>query len=167
MLAEVQASGLTSLFYCASRAQARLACEAKLDMILLNFGWNTGGAFGHRKRQSIQEAATIARDFGRFVKRLHPNVKFLLEGGPVVTAQDLGRVLQVAPLDGYVGGSTIERLPLETSIAEQIASYKFALQHSQARNQETEELVAWGEKYGFCGVFICAIVVLVKIAYRV
>lgn len=151
ILAHVQALGLTSLFYCASRAQARLACEAKLDMILLNFGWNTGGAFGHRQRQSLEEAATIAREFGRFVKRLHPSVKFLLEGGPVVTAEDLGRVLQVAPLDGYVGGSTIERLPLEASIAEQIASYKFALQHNQARDEQAEELVTWGKEFGFVG----------------
>ncbi len=151
ILAEVQTLGLTGLFYCASRAQARLACEAQLDMILLNFGWNTGGAFGHRKRQSLEEAAIVAREFGRFVKRLHPDVKFLLEGGPVVTAQDLGRVLQVAPLDGYVGGSTIERLPLEASIAEQIASYKFALQHNQTRDEEAEELATWAEKFGFVG----------------
>ncbi len=151
VLSEVQKLGLTSLFYCATRAQAALACEARLDMILLNFGWNSGGTFGHRQRQSVDETAVIARDFARFVKRLHPKVKFLMEGGPVVTADDLGRVLQVASLDGYVGGSTIERLPLETSVAERIASYKFAFYRNQARDAKAGELAGWGKKYGFTG----------------
>lgn len=151
ILAEVQALGLKSVFYCATRTQARLGADARLDMIVLNLGWNAGGAFGHRKRQSVGEAGVAAREIGRFVKRIHPGVKFLLEGGPIVTADDLGEVLSVAPIDGYVGGSTIERLPLEASVAEKIAAYRFASRRQRDRSNAAASLASWGKAYGFAG----------------
>src|SRR3546814_1257356 len=98
------------MFYCATRTQARLAADASLDHICLNLGWNVGGAMGHRTRTSIEEVTSAAREIGRLIKRIHPRVRFLLEGGPIVSAEDLGRVANLAPIDGYVGGSTIERL---------------------------------------------------------
>src|SRR3546814_5919470 len=40
VLQAVQQAGLTSMFYCATRTQARLAADASLDHICLNLGWN-------------------------------------------------------------------------------------------------------------------------------
>src|SRR3546814_11504149 len=102
------------MFYCATRTQARLAADASLDHICLNLGWNVGGAMGHRTRTSIEEVTSAAREIGRLIKRIHPRVRFLLEGGPIVSAEDLGRVANLAPIDGYVGGPPIERRPPES-----------------------------------------------------
>lgn len=151
VLSEAQKRGLKTLFYCANRVQARLGADARLDMILLNFGWNTGGVLGHKQRQSLEEAGIQAREIGRFIKRIHPGVQFMLEGGPIVTSSDLSRVLEVAPLDGYVGGSTIERLPLENSIADQIASYRLAGDRQQAVRPDQKKLVTWGKSLGYAG----------------
>ncbi len=151
VLRAVQDAGLTAMFYCATRTQARLAADARIDMICLNLGWNVGGAIGHRKRASIEEAALDAREIGRLVKRINPATRFLLEGGPIVTAEDLGRVVRSAPIDGYVGGSTIERLPLETSVADQIAAYRQASARQTSLDAEGARLVAWGARYGFVG----------------
>ncbi len=151
LLRAVQDAGLTSMFYCATRTQARLGADAALDMVCLNLGWNAGGAFGHRMRASIEETASVAREIGRLIKRIHPDVAFLLEGGPIVSAEDLGRVTARAPIDGYVGGSTIERLPFEASVADQIDAYRRASNRRVALDTESAKLVSWGQRCGFVG----------------
>lgn len=150
-LRAVQEAGLTSMFYCATRTQARLAADAGIHLVLLNLGWNVGGAVGHRSRETLEEAATRARDIGRLIKRINPKTRFFLEGGPVATAEDLARVAGLAPIDGYVGGSTIERMPLETSIADQIGAFRRAVTRGSAVDEESAALLAWGKRLGFVG----------------
>ena len=151
VLRAVQDIGLTSMFYCATRTQARLAADAGMDLVCLNLGWNVGGAVGHRTRSSLEEVASAAREIGRLIKRIHPGVRFLLEGGPIVTAEDLGRIAALAPIDGYVGGSTIERLPLEVSVADQIDAYRQASRRRAAPDSQAARLAAWGQRFGFIG----------------
>ena len=150
-LAAVQAAGLTAMFYCATRTQARLAADAGIDLVCLNLGWNVGGALGHRQRATLEEVATTAREIGRLIKRINPRTRFFLEGGPVATAEDLGRVLSLAPIDGYVGGSTFERMPLEVSVADQIDRFRHASRRRAALDGDSARLVSWGRRYGFVG----------------
>lgn len=150
-LRAVQDAGLTAMFYCASRTQARLAADAGIDLICLNLGWNVGGAHGHQVRATLEEAATMAREIGRLVKRIAPRTRFLLEGGPIGTADDLARIVGLADIDGYVGGSTIERLPLETSVSDQIDRFRQAGRRRAALDKDSARLVAWGQRHGFVG----------------
>lgn len=151
MLRAVQDTGLTSMFYCATRTQARLAADAGIDLVCLNLGWNVGGALGHRRRASIEEVATIARDIGRLIKRINPDTRFLLEGGPIGDAEELARVVSLAPIDGYVGGSTIERIPLESSVADQIYRFRQASKRAAVLDAAGAKVVAWAAQFGFVG----------------
>lgn len=151
MLRAVQDSGLTSMFYCATRTQARLAADAGIDMVCLNLGWNAGGALGHRRRSSIEEVATVARDVGRLIRRIHPDTRFLLEGGPIANAEELARVVSLSPIDGYVGGSTIERIPLENSVADQIHRFRQASRRGASLDAAGARLVTWSGQFGFVG----------------
>lgn len=151
MLRAVQDAGLSSMFYCATRTQARLAADAGIDLVCLNLGWNAGGVLGHRRRASLEEVATVARDVGRLIKRINPQTRFLLEGGPIAHAEDLARVVSLAPIDGYVGGSTIERIPLENSVADQIHRFRQASRRGAALDAAGARLVAWSGQFGFVG----------------
>ncbi|HSH42058.1 MAG TPA: phosphoenolpyruvate hydrolase family protein [Arenicellales bacterium] len=151
MLRVVQETGLSSMFYCATRTQARLAADAGIDLVCLNLGWNAGGALGHRRRASIEEVATVARDVGRLIKRINPDTRFLLEGGPIANAEELARVARLAPIDGYVGGSTIERIPLESSVADQIHRFRQASRRGAALDSASARLVSWARQFGFVG----------------
>jgi len=150
-LRAIQDIGLTAMFYCATRTQARLAADAGIDHICLNLGWNVGGALGHRRRATIEEAAVAAREIGRLVKRIHPATKFFLEGGPIGTADDLAEIIDLAPIDGYVGGSTIERLPLEVSVSDQVDRFRQVSRRRAALDSESERLLKWAGKFGFAG----------------
>ncbi len=150
-LRAAQDAGMSSIFYCATRTQARLAADAKLDFVCLNLGWNAGGAIGHRVRAPLDEVATAAREIGRLVKRISPSTRFLLEGGPIATPEDLGRVISIAPVDGYIGGSTIERMPFEVSVADQIDGFRQAGNRRAALDRASAQLVGWSQRMGFAG----------------
>jgi|TARA_B110000238_G_scaffold82045_1_gene90322 predicted TIM-barrel enzyme len=151
LLIEVQRRGLKTLCYCGSRNQARAAASASIDMILYNYGWNAGGTLGHQKQSSLEEAGTIAREISLMVKKISPQSKFLLEGGSIVTADDLGYVAQHALIDGYVGGSTLDRLPFETVIANKIAGYRQAGQAKRLYNKSDAIVLDWAKNFGFVG----------------
>jgi len=151
VLRAVQDLGLTSMFYCATRSEARLAADVGLDLICLDLGWNVGGAMGHRPRGTVEEAAVLVREVGRLIKRINPSTRFLLAGGPIATANDLGWIANLAPIDGYVGGSTIDRMPLETSVADQIEAFRQAGRNRAAFDAESARLVTWGGRLGFVG----------------
>lgn len=150
-LRAVQDAGLTAMFYCATRTQARLAADAGLELVCLNLGWNVGGALGHRARRTIEEVALGVREIGRLLKRIDPRTRFLLEGGPVATADDLAALVRLAPLDGYVGGSTFERMPLEESVADRIERFRRAERGAIALSGGGAALAAWGRRFGFVG----------------
>ncbi|SLN10130.1 Nitrogen assimilation regulatory protein [Roseivivax jejudonensis] len=150
-LARVQSAGYRALYYCGAREHAQAAAEAGIDMILLNFGWNAGGSLGHAQRASLEEVGLIARDYAALVRRIHPGAQILLEGGPVVSAEDLGHVARVATLDGYVGGSTLDRMPYEESVTNRIAGYRQAGRRQDALTERQEALLRWGRRHGFAG----------------
>jgi len=150
-LRAVQDQGLTAMFYCATRTQARLAADAGIDLVCLNLGWNVGGSVGHQPRASLEEVAAMAREIGRLIKRISPKTRFLLEGGPIETAEDLARVVRLADIDGYVGGSTFERMPLEISVADQIDRFRQASSTGAALDEKENRLTAWGRGFGFHG----------------
>lgn len=151
MLRAAKDRGLSVMFYCSNRTQARLAADAGLDLICLNLGWNVGGALGHRRRASLEEVAMTARGISRLVKRINPSSRFLLEGGPIETAEDLEKVTRLEPIDGYVGGSTFERMPLEASIADQIARFRQSGGSKGPADPRTARLVGWGRNLGAVG----------------
>lgn len=151
LMRAAQDRGLTAMFYCATRTQARLAADAGIAFVCLNLGWNVGGSTGHRRRASLEEVATVAQEIGRLVRRISPATRFLLEGGPIETAEDLSQVNRLTEIDGYVGGSTFERMPLEASIADQIDRFRSAGASRIARDAPTERLLSWGRQKGLRG----------------
>ena len=150
-LRAVQDAGLASLYYCGTREQARMAAEAGLDMILLNFGWNVGGVAGHERRSSLEEVGLVTHEHARMIRRINPRARILLEGGPIITAEDLGYVARFSTIDGYVGGSTLDRLPYEESVMNRIAGYRHATSDVGDLDEAQESLLAWGWRHGFVG----------------
>ncbi len=151
MLSAVQARGGSSLFYCDTWHQARLAADAGLDAIVINFGWNVGGAEGHRAQVTLEEAAFSAHEIARAVRRAKSDIKIFLEGGPILTADDLAFVNRQVEIDGYVGGSTIDRFPVQSSIANQIVEYQEAGNQLRPRDTETERASAKLDAFGLVG----------------
>ncbi len=151
LLRQVQRAGGRTLFYCGTQDDARSAAEAGLGAVVFNFGWNVGGADSHTAEISLEEAAQKARQATRLVRRLRPGTEVFLEGGPILTAEDLNFIIRYADIDGYVGGSTIDRFPVQHSVANQIAEYKSAARTTGPRTQEMLEALAEAARFGLLG----------------
>jgi predicted TIM-barrel enzyme len=117
--------GLFTKAFCTSPEEALAMAEVGVDNIIVHFGNSSGGTIGSktvlaedvaRKRASAVLDALSAKFSDRIVT---------CHGGAIETPADLERFLKVEPrLNGYVGGSSAERFPIETSVVEAARQFK-------------------------------------------
>lgn len=165
LLKAAAARGIHTMAHLKTKRQARAAAQAGVDMVCYNFGWNAGGELGFESRLNLQEATWHAREVSRVVKRYRSETLFLLEGGPIEDPAQLAAIYQQAEIDGYVGGSTIDRLPLEVSVKNRTSHFKSAALVAYRMANEHETLVRRARAIGFVGTSP-AILKVVKAIYR-
>jgi predicted TIM-barrel enzyme len=117
--------GLSTKAFCTSPEEALAMAEVGVDNIIVHFGNSSGGTIGSktvlaedvaRKRASAVLDALSAKFSDRIVT---------CHGGAIETPADLERFLKLEPrLNGYVGGSSAERFPIETSVVEAARQFK-------------------------------------------
>jgi predicted TIM-barrel enzyme len=117
--------GLFTKAFCTTPAEALAMAEVGVDNIIVHFGNSSGGTIGSktvlgddvaRKRTGAVIDALAAKYSDRIVT---------CHGGSIETPADFERFLKVEPrLHGYVGGSSAERFPIETSVVEVTRQFK-------------------------------------------
>ena len=117
-------AGLMTFGYAKTRREIAALLEARVDMICLNFGWNAGGVLSVAQSFTIAEASDRARRILAQIRAARPETLCFVEGGPIVSPDDMFRVCDEAQADGYVGGSTLDRMPLEVSVTEKTSAFK-------------------------------------------
>lgn len=116
LLHAAQTRGLAALGYVHTIDEARRLAAAGVDIVNIAFGWNMGGAVGVESDLGLEDAATLAAEFVKAVRAVDCGIPCVIEGGPIVTPEQMDYVCRIAKADGYVGGSTIDRVPLESAI---------------------------------------------------
>lgn len=124
LLALSKQAGLATLAYVHDAAEAVAMAHARVDIINLNLGWNVGGENGVKTTLTVDQAAEFARTVFAKIRHLHPDCLCLVEGGPIVSPEEMYLVCRSSKADGYVGGSTIDRLPSENSIEGVTSAFK-------------------------------------------
>jgi predicted TIM-barrel enzyme len=119
VLAQASRMGLFTKAFCTSADEALAMAEAGVDNIIIHFGNSSGGTIGSRTvmghEAALARAAAVldalAMRFAKLIVTCH--------GGAIETPADFERFLRAEPrLHGYVGGSSAERFPIETSVVE-------------------------------------------------
>jgi predicted TIM-barrel enzyme/DNA-binding NtrC family response regulator len=124
LLQRARQHGLATLGYVHTGPEARQMAMAGIDIVNIDLGWNTGGALGVATRMPITEAADVAERMIRTVRKVAPDTICVVEGGPIVRPEQMDEVCRAARADGYIGGSTIDRVPLETAIELVTSAFK-------------------------------------------
>ena len=124
MLALARKAGLITFGYAKTRTEISRLVDAGANMICLNFGWNAGGVLSVAQSFTISEAADRARRIFASIRARAPETLCFFEGGPIISPDDMFRVCAEARADGYVGGSTLDRVPLEHSVTERTSAFK-------------------------------------------
>jgi predicted TIM-barrel enzyme len=125
VLGEASRMGLFTKAFCTTPDEALAMAEAGVDNIIVHFGNSSGGTIGSKtvlaadialKRTAAVLDALAAKYSDRIVT---------CHGGAIETPEHFADFLKVEPrLDGYVGGSSAERFPVEQSVTEATRAFK-------------------------------------------
>ena len=87
-------------------------------------GLTTGGDVGAREQAPLDLAAERTQAILSAALEEHPGVIPLCHGGSIATPEDAAYVIGHSCAKGFVGASSVERLPVERAIKETVAAYR-------------------------------------------
>jgi predicted TIM-barrel enzyme len=104
--------------------QARQMVDAGADLVVAHMGLTTGGAIGARTAKSLEDCVAEVRAIIDICKTLRDDVLVLCHGGPISSPADAQFMLdRCAGLDGFYGASSLERLPTERALTEEVRKF--------------------------------------------
>ncbi|MGE6258365.1 phosphoenolpyruvate hydrolase family protein [Heyndrickxia sporothermodurans] len=116
--------GLFSIAFVFDAEQAKQMVKAGADVICAHLGFTKGGILGAKKVLSLEAAAKVVREIFLACDEIESNVMKLIYGGPVHTPLDVKYMYDNTKADGYIGGSSFERIPSETAITKTAFDFK-------------------------------------------
>jgi predicted TIM-barrel enzyme len=122
-IAEAHQLGLLTTPYVFDPDQAKAMAEAGADILVAHMGLTTGGAIGAETANSLEECVhrvNAIADMGRCVRR---DILVLCHGGPIALPADAQYMLDRCDIHGFYGASSMERLPTETAIRNQVREF--------------------------------------------
>ena len=88
-------------------------------------GLTTKGTIGAATALTLEEAAKRVQAMHDAAKRINPDIIVLCHGGPIAEPEDAQYILDnTEGIVGFFGASSIERLPTEVAITEQVRKFK-------------------------------------------
>ena len=113
----------TPYAFTAEEGEAMAAAGA--DIVVAHMGLTTKGSIGATTAVSLEEAPAKVQEIADAAKGANPDVIVLCHGGPISMPDDAEYVLnRTQGVHGFYGASSMERLPTEIAIKEQMESFK-------------------------------------------
>lgn len=118
--------GLFTIVYVFTPDEARNMAAVGADAVIAHMGVTVGGTTGvtREEARAIEEVPDLIEAIGEAAKREKTDVILMCHGGPIATVDDARYVLANSSAVGFVGASSMERLPVETAIRETMRSFK-------------------------------------------
>ncbi|MFQ5692178.1 MAG: phosphoenolpyruvate hydrolase family protein [Nitrospinota bacterium] len=125
VLGEASRKGLFTKAFCSSPEEALAMAEAGVDNIVVHIGNTSGGSIGSRTVVGLDEAAQRAAAICDALADRHGDRIITCHGGFLESPGDFEALLaREGRLDGYVGGSSAERFPIERAVPEAARAFK-------------------------------------------
>ena len=117
--------GLFTKAFCTSPDEALAMAEAGVDNIIVHFGNSSGGLIGSKTVMAADASVARTTAILDALAAKHSDLIVTCHGGSIETPDDFRAFLEAEPrLDGYVGGSSAERFPIEASVPAATAGFK-------------------------------------------
>jgi predicted TIM-barrel enzyme len=125
MIGVAHGKGLYTKAFCTTPEEAQKMVEVGCDNIIAHGGNTKGGSIGSKTVTSLDTMVDLVQNIVDTVKEKNPEALVTCHGGAAVSPRDVEYLLEKTKgLHGYVGGSTAERLPVETSITAAVRDFK-------------------------------------------
>lgn len=112
-----------TMAYAFNAEEARLMAQAGCDLLLAHVGLTAGGSIGAEETMPLDQATDLVGEMMEAASAVNPDILTLCHGGPIATPEDVEQVLARVPVHGFVGASSMERLPVEKGIRETTARF--------------------------------------------
>jgi predicted TIM-barrel enzyme len=124
LIAEARALELLTTPYVFDTEQARRMTVAGADIVVAHMGLTTKGSIGASTARTLDQCVAEVRAIADAAKAARGDVLVLCHGGPIAMPDDAQYVLDRCPsVDGFYGASSMERLPTEVAITEQVRRF--------------------------------------------
>ncbi|WP_314000682.1 phosphoenolpyruvate hydrolase family protein [uncultured Paenibacillus sp.] len=111
--------------YVFNEEEARAMAEAGADIIVAHVGTTLKGYIGAKSTMSMDDAVGAVQAMCDAAKEVNPDVLVICHGGPIADLDDVKYVLEKTNgLAGFYGASSMERLPVEVAITENVKQFK-------------------------------------------
>ena len=125
MIRAARELGLLTAPYVFDEASARAMAEAGADVLVPHMGLTTSGTIGAQTAVSLDEAVERVQAMRDAAVDVNPDVLVLCHGGPIAERDDASYVLErTHGVVGFFGASSMERLPTEVAMTENMRRFK-------------------------------------------
>ncbi len=117
--------GMLTTPYVFDPDQAKAMAEVGADVLVPHIGLTTAGTIGAAVALTLDEAIEKVMAMAEAAWRVRPDIIVLCHGGPLDEPDNVGLALSRMPgIAGFFGASSIERIPTERAISEQVRRFK-------------------------------------------
>jgi predicted TIM-barrel enzyme len=111
--------------YVFTDEEARAMADAGADVLVPHMGLTTGGSIGARTGLTLDEAIARVQALHDAAIEVNPDILCLCHGGPIAEPDDAREVIaRTRGVVGFFGASSMERLPTEVAMTENMKRFK-------------------------------------------
>jgi predicted TIM-barrel enzyme len=111
--------------YVFSEDDATAMAKAGADVLVPHMGLTTGGSIGAATAKTLDDCVPLIQAMHDVAKRVNPEIIVLCHGGPIAEPDDAAYVLaRTEGVVGFFGASSMERLPTEVAMTENMRRFK-------------------------------------------
>jgi predicted TIM-barrel enzyme len=116
---------ILTMGYALSVDHAILLCNAGVDILVPHAGWTTGGTVGAGSdARDLQAGAAFVQEILEVGRTISPDIIVLAHGGPFAEPEHTQYLYEHTDAQGFVGASSIERIPVERAVGQVVADFK-------------------------------------------
>ena len=124
LIAEARAQDLLTTPYVFNVEEAKLMTQAGADIVVAHMGLTTSGTIGAKSAKTLADCVREVQAIADASKSLREDCLVLCHGGPIANPEDAVYMLKHCKgIDGFYGASSMERLPTEIAITEQVRRF--------------------------------------------
>src|ERR1700687_169364 len=125
MIRLAAARGLVTAPYVFDVPSAEAMTRAGADVLVPHMGLTTKGSIGAHTAKTLDDCVPLIQSMHDAAVAINPKVMVLCHGGPIAEPSDAAYILdRTQGVVGFFGASSMERLPTEVAITENMRRFK-------------------------------------------
>ena len=128
MIRAAHERGFFTIVYVFNPEESRRMARAGADVVIAHMGLTVGGSIGLDREGGVamrlEEAPAKVQAIGEAAWAVNRDCLLVSHGGPIATPDDARYVQERTDAVGFIGASSMERLPVETALTETLRAFK-------------------------------------------